>query len=591
MAETQKIRTGKLIAIQDSLVQVRFFDEVIMGETAEISVDGKLLKAEVLQIKPDHTNQGAGIAEMQVFEDLTGAKIGDAVAFTGTPLSVLLGPGLLTSVWDGLQNALYVLGQEDAYLRPGMKAPPLDEEKLWAFTPLIKQGDTVNGGDAIGSVPEGRFEHKILVPFVFGKCTVELIIEKKSVNITQTVAVIKDKLNQTHELKLAFRQPVKSPIPFKERTIPTKPISTGLRIIDLLAPVAYGGTVGNPGPFGAGKTVIQHLLCKYALADIILMAACGERAGEAVEVFKDFAELEDPSTGESLMNRMCIFGNTSSMPVAAREASVFIALTVGEYYRYQGYHVVMLADSTSRWAQALRERSGRQGDIPGPEAFPMDIPDLIKGMYQRAGADAKTGGSLTFIGTVSPAGGNFQEPVTQATMDSTGCFWGLSQDRADAKKYPAIDPLVYTTSVYDSFISWSDRNKILDILYKTNGIDQTISTIGLKKVPIEKYILFQKGQTIDFCVLQQNGFHDLDACTRPERLNIINKSIQDLIDSDIEFEQDDKEDDEFKLFIKLKFDNLRQWWKDWNENAESDEELAKLPERINQFIYQNENKL
>jgi len=590
MAEKQKKRTGKLIAIQDSLVQARFFDEIIMGETAEILVEGKLLQAEVLQIKPDKTNKDAGIVEMQVFEDLTGAKIGDTVEFTGTPLSVLLGPGLLTSVWDGLQNALYTLAKEDAYLRPGMKAPALDEEKLWEFTPLIKKGDTVSGGDTIGYVPEGRFEHKILVPFIIGKCTVESIIEKKSVNITQTVAVVKDKLNDTHELKLVFRQPVKSPIPFKERTIPTKTISTGVRIIDLLAPVAYGGTVGNPGPFGAGKTVMQHTLCKYALADIIVMAACGERAGEAVEVFKDFAELEDPSTGESLMNRMCIFGNTSSMPVAAREASVFIALTVGEYYRYQGYNVIMLADSTSRWAQALRERSGRQGDIPGPEAFPMDIPDQIKGMYQRAGTDAKTGGSLTFIGTVSPAGGNFQEPVTQATMDSTGGFWGLSQDRADAKKYPAIDPLAYTTSVYDSFISWDDRNKILSTLYEANGIDQTISTIGLKKVPVDKYIHFQKGLTIDFCVLQQNGFHDLDACTRPERLILINKSVQDLIDNNIEFTQGNKEDDEFKIFIKSKFDNLRQWWKDWNETAKSDEEIAKLPEKINEFIHQKEYK-
>lgn len=586
MAEKQKERIGKLIAIQDSLVQARFFDEVIMGETAEILVSGKLLQAEVLQVKPDLTNKDAGIVEMQVFEDLTDAKIGDKVEFTGTPLSVLLGPGLLTSVWDGLQNALYTLSKENAYLHPGMKAPALDEEKLWEFTPSVKQGDILNGGDTIGSVPEGRFEHKILVPFTLGKCTIESVIEKKSVNITQTIAVVKDELNKKHELKLVFRHPVKSPIPFKERTIPTETISTGVRIIDLLAPVGYGGTVGNPGPFGAGKTVMQHTLCKYAVADIIVMAACGERAGEAVEVFKDFAELKDPTTGESLMNRMCIFGNTSSMPVAAREASVFIALTVGEYYRYQGYNVIMLADSTSRWAQALRERSGRQGDIPGPEAFPMDIPDQIKGLYQRAGADAKTGGSLTFIGTVSPAGGNFQEPVTQATMDSTGGFWGLSQDRADAKKYPAIDPLAYTTSVYDSFISWDDRNKMLATLHEANGIDQTISTIGLKKVPIDKYILFQKGLTIDFCVLQQNAFHDIDACTRPERLAIINMAVQNLIDNNINFVQDDKEDDEFKLFIKNKFDNLRQWWKDWNESAKSDEELAQLPEKIDQFIQQ-----
>ncbi len=589
MTETYKKRTGELIAIQDSLVQARFFNDAIMGETAEINVDGKLLQAEVLQIKPDLSRDDTGIVEMQVFEDLTGAKIGDPVTFKGTPLSVLLGPGLLTSVWDGLQNALYTLAKEDSYLRPGMKAPALDEEKLWEFTPSVTVGDQISGGDTIGTVPEGRFIHKILVPFLFGNCTVLEIIPNCSVNITQTVAKVQDQQGVIHDLKLAFRHAVKSPIPFKERAVPRKTISTGVRLIDLLAPVAYGGTVGNPGPFGAGKTVMQHTLCKNALADIIVMAACGERAGEAVEVFKDFAELIDPTTGESLMNRMCIFGNTSSMPVAAREASVFIALTVGEYYRFQGYNVIMLADSTSRWAQALRERSGRQGDIPGPEAFPMDIPDQIKGMYQRAGVDTKTGGSLTFIGTVSPAGGNFQEPVTQATMDATGAFWGLSQDRADAKKYPAIDPLVYTTSVYDSFISWEDRNKILSILQDAYGIDQTITTIGLKKVPVEKYIHFQKGLTIDFCVLQQDAFHKLDATTRPERLILINQAVQKLIDNQIIFQQGDLDDDDFKIFIKSKFDVLRQWWKNWNENASSSDEIALLSDKINEFIHQKES--
>nr|WP_320021128.1 V-type ATP synthase subunit A [uncultured Draconibacterium sp.] len=584
-------RTGKLISIQDSLVKARFYGNVIMGETANVIVDGKSLQAEVLKIDPDPKNADAGIVEMQVFEDLTGAQIGDQVEFSGKSLSVLLGPGLLTSIWDGLQNPLYKLGEQDPYLVPGMKAPALDEEKLWEFTPTVAVGDSVKGGNAIGTVPEGRLTHSVLVPFNFGKCTVESIIEKSEVNITETVAVISDSQNVKHELKLVFRWAVKSPIPFKERAIPSKPISTGVRVIDLLAPVSYGGTVGNPGPFGAGKTVLQHSLCKYALADIIIMAACGERAGEAVEVFKDFAELEDPSTGDSLMNRMCIFGNTSSMPVAAREASVFIALTVGEYYRYQGYNVVLLADSTSRWAQALRERSGRQGDIPGPEAFPMDIPDQIKGMYQRAGADQGTGGSLTFIGTVSPAGGNFQEPVTQATMDSTGGFWGLSQDRADAKKYPAIDPLAYTSSVYDSFISWNDRNKMLQTLSDSNGIDQTISTIGLKKVPVEKYVLYQKGLTIDFCVMQQNAFHKLDACTRPERLIVINEAVQKLIDSTIDFVQEDKEDEEVKQMIKAKFDELRQWWKDWNTSAQTIDEMAVLPKKVEQFILQEEYTL
>ena len=588
---TIKQRTGTLISIQDSLVKARFTDDVIMGETAEISVEGKQLQAEVLQIFPDLKNPKAGIVEMQVFEDLTGARIGDKVEFKKNPLSVLLGPGLLTSIWDGLQNPLYKLGQRDAYLRPGMHAPALDEEKRWDFTPYVKAGDWVSGGDAIGFVPEGRFEHKILVPFSLKKCKVESIIDKGAVNITQKIAAVTDEQGDIHELKLAFYQPVKVPIPFKERAIPSETISTGIRVIDLLAPVSYGGTVGNPGPFGAGKTIIQHSLSKYAIADIIIMAACGERAGEAVEVFKDFAELEDPSTGESLMNRMCIFGNTSSMPVAAREASVFIALTVGEYYRYQGYNVILLADSTSRWAQALRERSGRQGDIPGPEAFPMDIPDQIKGMYQRAGNDIGSEGSLTFIGTVSPAGGNFQEPVTQATMDATGGFWGLSQDRADAKKYPAIDPLVYTTSVYDSFISWEDRDKILRTLQEANGIDQTISTIGLKKVPVEKYVLYQKGQTIDFCVLQQNAFHYIDACTRPERLKIINEAVQKLIDSPIDFSGTEMDDEEVKELVRAKFDEFRQWWRDWNNSAETEEQISALPGKVEQFVLQEEHVL
>lgn len=579
-------RTGKLIAIQDSLVQARFLDEVIMGETAEISVNGKQLKAEVLQINSDPRVKDAGIAEMQVFEDLTGARIGDEVQFSGTPLSVLLGPGLLTSIWDGLQNPLYKLGEQNPYLVPGMRAPALDEEKLWEFTSSVQAGDDVSGGDAIGSVPEGRLEHKILVPFKLGKCKVESIKPNGAYNIIQEIAVVVDEQQKRHELKLAFSHPVKDPIPFKDRSIPKETISTGIRIIDLLAPVGYGGTVGNPGPFGAGKTVLQHSLCKHAMADIIIMAACGERAGEAVEVFKDFAELADPLTGGSLMDRMCIFGNTSSMPVAAREASVYIALTVGEYYRCQGYNVVMLADSTSRWAQALRERSGRQGDIPGPEAFPMDIPDQIKGLYQRAGADIGTGGSLTFIGTVSPAGGNFQEPVTQATMDSTGSFWGLSQDRADAKKYPAIDPLVYTTSVYDGFVSWKDRGKIIQTLNESNSIDQTISTIGLKKVPVEKYIQFQKGLTIDFCVLQQDAFHKIDACTRPDHLIVINRAIQNLIDSEINFSNEEMDDEQLKEIIKSKFDELRQWWRDQNDITENAKDAEVIPKKVEQFIAQ-----
>ncbi len=356
-------------------------------------------------------------------------KVGDHVEFSGLPLAVKLGPGILGSVTDGLQNPLYELAKIEWFLERGLEVAPLDNKTKWHFTPSVKVGDTVKAGSVLGSVPEKIFVHKIFVPFSMrGEFTVESLAGEGDFTIEENIATVRDSSGNTIPLQMAFDWPVKKAMPFHERSVPTKPLATGIRILDALFPIAYGGTACNPGPFGAGKTVLQHSLARHSQADIVIIAACGERAGEAVEVFKDFPELIDPRTGKSLMDRTFIVGNTSSMPVAAREASVYIATTVGEYYRKQGLNVLMLADSTSRWAQALRETSGRKEEIPGPEAFPMYISTLISAFYDRAGVEILPGdemGSLSIIGTVSPAGGNFDEPVTQATLLSTGAFCGL----------------------------------------------------------------------------------------------------------------------------------------------------------------------
>jgi V/A-type H+-transporting ATPase subunit A len=441
-----KTSKGKVASVNESLVGAGDIEGAVMnGEVAYVTIEGgKRLKSEVIDVKP------GGMIYLQVFEDTSWVKVGDTVEFTGLPLTVKLGPGILGSVTDGLQNPLYELAKIEWFLERGLEVDPLDTTVQWHFTPTVKKGDVISGGDVLGHVPEKLFQHKIFVPFsMLGSFTVESIASEGDYTIVDDIAVVRDARGVSHSLQMAFEWPVKKPMPFHQRSVPAQPMPTGIRILDALFPIAFGGTACNPGPFGAGKTVLQHSLAKHSEADVVIVAACGERAGEAVEVFKDFPELEDPRTGKSLMDRTYIVGNTSSMPVAAREASVYIATTVGEYYRKQGLNVLMLADSTSRWAQALRETSGRKEEIPGPEAFPMYISTLISAFYDRAGVeilpDGKTG-SFSIIGTVSPAGGNFDEPVTQATLLSTGAFWGLSRSLSDARKYPAIDRLDSSSS-------------------------------------------------------------------------------------------------------------------------------------------------
>lgn len=568
---------GKVVSVNESLVGAETTEGAVMnGEVAYITIeDGKRLKSEVIDVKPGK------MVYLQVFEDTGWMKIGDPVEFTGLPLAVKLGPGILGSVTDGLQNPLYELAKKEWFLERGLVVEPLDNTVKWHFTPSVRKGDVVTGGSVLGFVPEKLFNHKIFVPFsIQGNLRVERIAAEGDYTIDEDIAMIKDPTGNAIELKMAFDWPVKKPMPFHERSVPVKPMPTGIRILDALFPIAYGGTACNPGPFGAGKTVLQHSLARHSQADIVIIAACGERAGEAVEVFKDFPELEDPRTGKSLMDRTYIVGNTSSMPVAAREASVYMATTVGEYYRKQGLNVLILADSTSRWAQALRETSGRKEEIPGPEAFPMYISTLISAFYDRAGidilADGNTG-SLSIIGTVSPAGGNFDEPVTQATLLSTGAFWGLSRALSDARKYPAIDR-IDSNSKYPSLLAREEVFFLLELLRDGKAISSNIILMGEKGITDEAYIRYQKAELVDAVFLQQNSFHEVDGVTTPDRLRLMFDVVKEITDTPVAIKG--KED------IRSHFNFIRQAYIDWNSMRVDDTGFGKQKSQILKLVKQ-----
>ncbi|UJH69125.1 V-type ATP synthase subunit A [Allomuricauda sp. SCSIO 65647] len=562
---------GKVMSVNESLVGAQTTEGAVMnGEVAYIIIeDGKRLKAEVIDVK-DGNN-----VYLQVFEDTSWMKVGDPVQFTGLPLAVKLGPGILGSVTDGLQNPLYELGKIEWFLERGLEVDPLDNTKKWHFTPRVDKGATVTGGSVLGSVPEKLFEHKIFVPFSLQTShTVEHIVAEGEYTVDEPIAVIKDSSGQRIELKMAFEWPVKTSMPFKERSVPVKPMPTGIRILDALFPIAYGGTACNPGPFGAGKTVLQHSLARHSQADVVIIAACGERAGEAVEVFKDFPELIDPRTGKSLMDRTYIVGNTSSMPVAAREASVYMATTVGEYYRKQGLNVLILADSTSRWAQALRETSGRKEEIPGPEAFPMYISTLISAFYDRAGVEILGDGqmgSLSIIGTVSPAGGNFDEPVTQATLLSTGAFWGLSRALSDARKYPAIDR-IDSNSKYPSLLEQEEVSYLLELLRDGKTIASNIILMGEKGITDESYIRYQKAELLDAVFLQQNSFHEVDGVTDPDRMRLMFNMVREIIDADVGLKGKEE--------IRSHFNFVRQAFLDWNYMRPDEEGFEKQKTKL-----------
>ncbi|MFP4473868.1 MAG: V-type ATP synthase subunit A [Candidatus Omnitrophota bacterium] len=563
-------RTGKVVGVNGNLVTVEFGDRVIQNEVAYVCVGEERLKSEVIRVRGKR-------ADLQVYEDTGGVQIGGKVEFSSELLSVELGPGLLTQVYDGLQNPLPALAEKHGFfLQRGSYLPPLDEEHEWEFTPKVKKGDKVRAGDKLGSVPEGIFDHWIMAPFhLHGTLEVIEIADTGKFKIRDTVAKIKDDSGREHQVTMCQTWPVKEAISaYRQKLKPVDPLATKIRIIDTLVPVAIGGTFCTPGPFGAGKTVLQHLLSRHAEVDVVVVAACGERAGEVVELLREFPELEDPRTGRSLMERTIIICNTSSMPVAARESSVYTAVTLAEYYRQMGLNVLMLADSTSRWAQAMREMSGRLEEIPGEEAFPAYLESRIASFYERAGlVELRNGskGSVTIGGTVSPAGGNFEEPVTQSTLKVVGAFHGLSRERSDARRYPAIDPLNSWTK-YSSFIDNDKVQQARSVLRRGSNVGQMMKVVGEEGINIQDFTLYLKGEFFDGVYLQQNAFDPVDEYTPKDR----QIHVFDVLLRVLEHEFDFKNKDEARGY----FQDLRQTFVNWNAAPTDSEEFKKREREI-----------
>ena len=560
---------GHVVSVNGNMVNVEFTGAITKNEVGYIILGNTRLKSEVIRIN-------SNIASLQVYEMTGGVAVGDEVEFTGELLSAELGPGLLTQIYDGLQNPLPQLAEECGFfLQRGVYLTAIPD-KNWDFTPVCKVGDTVVAGDTLGTVPEGVFTHKIMVPFdLLGEWKVVSIVKSGNYNVRSTIATIENENGVKKDLSMVFEWPVKKPIKcYEERLRPDETMVTKIRLIDTFLPVAKGGTYCIPGPFGAGKTVLQHLTSKNADVDIVIIAACGERAGEVVEVLKEFPELIDPKTGRSLMERTIIICNTSSMPVAAREASVYTAVTLAEYYRNMGLDVLLLADSTSRWAQAMREMSGRLEEIPGEEAFPAYLESKIAEFYERAGKvrlkDGTTA-SVTIGGTVSPAGGNFEEPVTQATLKVVGAFHGLSRERSDARKYPAIDPLE-SWSKYEGVLPADKVSKAYSILLRGNEVNQMMKVVGEEGTSLDDYIIYQKGELLDSVYLQQNSFDPVDAAVVVERQVETFDVLYDILMSN--FALDDKKD------VILFFNRVRQAFLDWNGTAQDDKAYSSRKDEL-----------
>ena len=572
---------GKVVSINGNLVSVEFDGNVSMNEICYVFVGDTALKSEVIRIK-------GNIAQVQVYEMTDGIQCGDTVEFTGDMLSADLGPGLLGQIYDGLQNPLPVLAEQAGwFLERGIYADGLNTEKKWEFTPTAQVGDIVRAGEYIGTVPEGPFSHKIFVPFyLLGNYTVKSIAEKGEYTVKETIAVLTDERGREIPVSMSFKWPVKRAVKcYSERLAPAETMETKVRLIDSFFPVAKGGTYCTPGPFGAGKTVLQHTTSKYADVDIVIIAACGERAGEVVETLTEFPELTDPKTGRSLMERTIIICNTSSMPVASREASVYTAVTLAEYYRQMGLDVLMLADSTSRWAQAMREMSGRLEEIPGEEAFPAYLESYIAAFYERAGhvrlPDGSTG-SVTIGGTVSPAGGNFEEPVTQATLKVVGAFHGLSRERSDARKYPAIDPL----------ISWSKYNSVIDnekldfcknILHHGDEIGSMMKVVGEEGTTLSDYITYLKSEMLDAVYLQQNSFDLVEANCGKMRQRYVTDKLVHILGSNYALQNKDD--------ARGFFNRMRQKFIDWNYTEFESESFKKAESEIDELYRKGDGKL
>ena len=576
--------TGIVKGIISNLVTVEVNGPVAQNEICYIFLGETKLMAEVIKVNGKN-------ASIQVYESTRGVKEGCKVEFEGHMLEVILGPGLLSSNYDGLQNNLATM--EGVFLKRGEYTSPIDMDKEWEFTPMAKEGDVVVAADWLGEVKEGWLPHKIMVPFSFnGSYKVKSVAKAGNYKVTDTVAVLTDANGQEHNVTMIQKWPVKVAIGgYKEKPRPYRIMETGVRIIDTLNPIAEGGTGFIPGPFGCGKTVLQHAIAKQGEADVIVMAACGERANEVVEIFTEFPELIDPRTGRKLMERTTIICNTSNMPVAAREASVYTAMTICEYYRAMGLKALLLADSTSRWAQALREMSNRMEELPGADAFPVDLPAIISNFYARAGVvklnNGQTG-SVTFIGTVSPAGGNLKEPVTESTKKAARCFYALQQNRADRKRYPAVDPIdSYSKYLeYPEIIEyldnkickgWVDKvNKAKNIVLRGKEAYQQINILGDDGVPMEYHLRYWKSELVDFIILQQDAFDKIDCSCPIERQKFMLELVLDICDKNVEFDNFEECVSYYKGLINI----LRQM----NYSEFKSENFYKFLEQLNNTI-------
>ncbi|WP_080128428.1 V-type ATP synthase subunit A [Chlamydia suis] len=516
VATSKQTTQGYVVEAYGNLLRVHFDGHVRQGEVAYVSVDSTWLKAEIIEVAGDEV-------KIQVFEETQGISRGALVTFSGHLLEAELGPGLLQGIFDGLQNRLEVLADTSLFLKRGEYVNAICRETVWAYTQKAAVGDVLSRGDVLGTVKEGRFDHKIMVPFsCFEEVTITWVISSGDYTVDTVIAKGRSASGLELEFTMVQKWPIKQAFLEGEKVPSHEIMDVGLRVLDTQIPVLKGGTFCTPGPFGAGKTVLQHHLSKYAAVDIVVLCACGERAGEVVEILQEFPHLTDPHTGQSLMHRTCIICNTSSMPVAARESSIYLGITIAEYYRQMGLHVLLLADSTSRWAQALREISGRLEEIPGEEAFPAYLASRIAAFYERGGAvKMKDGseGSLTICGAVSPAGGNFEEPVTQATLSVVGAFCGLSKARADARRYPSIDPMISWSKYLDSVAGilekrvpgWGDSvKKASRFLEEGAEIGKRIEVVGEEGISMEDMEIFLKSELYDFCYLQQNAFDAVD---------------------------------------------------------------------------------